>query len=216
MRTTRFPVKSIAAVVLLGVGAIADGCRSASQDEVIAAAAATTGAVAATTEAPVASDYTVYDLPSVWRDQRGDTIALRMLAGRVQVVAMVYTNCTVTCPLVMGALKRIEGSIPEAQRGRVGFVLVSLDPQRDTPGRLAEWAEQNRLDPNRWTLLSGSDDAVREFAATLDVRYQRQPDGEVAHTNGITVLDRTGALAHRQLSLEGTDKTSRAVRALLQ
>ena len=216
MRTTRCPLKSISAVALLGLSAVIDGCGRDAAGIVDTAAPAAAALAPATTAVPVVTDYSVYDLPSQWRNQRGDSLVLRTLAGRVQVVAMVYTNCKVTCPLVMGALKRIEGSLSAAQRDGVGFVLVSLDPERDTPGRLAEWAGQNRLDQTRWTLLAGSDDAVRELAATLDVRYQQQPDGEVAHTNGITVLDRTGALAHRQPSLEGTEKTARVVRALLE
>ena len=116
---------------------------------------------------------------------------------------MVYTSCEATCPLIVADLKRIEASIPAERRGDVGFVLVSLDPERDTPGRLAAWAAATELDPTRWTLLAGTDDAVRELAATLDVRYQRQPDGELAHTNGLTVLDPTGAVARARAMPRG-------------
>ena len=174
--------------------------------------AASESAVAA---APV-SDFSVYDLPSTWRDQRGDTLRLAALAGHVRVVAMAYTSCEATCPLIVADLKRVEASLPAERRGDVGFVLVSLDPERDTPGRLAEWAARTGLDPARWTLLAGADDAVRELAATLDVRYQRQPDGELAHTNGLTVLDSAGAVAHRQAGLGDTEATIRVLGELLR
>ena len=143
----------------------------------------------------------ILDLASTWRDQTGAERTLAELRGGVRVVALVYTSCRATCPLIVADLKRIEASLPAARRADVQFVLVSLDPARDTPGRLAEWAASTRLDPARWMLLAGSDDAVRELAATLDVRYQRQADGEMAHTNAITVLDAAGAIAHQQAGL---------------
>jgi hypothetical protein len=82
---------------------------------------------------------------------------------------------------------------------------------RDTPGRLAAWAAETRLDTTRWTLLSGSDDDVRELAATIDVRYQRQPGGEMAHTNAIVVLDARGVIAHQHSGLGSTSQSERAV-----
>jgi len=205
---------ALLAATLLAFGALASGCRP-SADDASAGDAAARDTAAPAAAAPAAG-YSLYDLPSVWRDQRGDTLRLPALAGKVRVLAMVYTSCQATCPLIVADLKRVERSLPADRRSDVGFVLVSLDPARDTPGRLAEWAEQTQLDPARWTLLSGDDEAVRELAATLDVRYQAQPDGELAHTNALTVLDATGAVAHRQLGLGDTRATVRATRALLR
>ena len=151
---------------------------------------------------PSAERWSVHDLASAWRDQAGAELRLGDLAGRVRVVAFVYTSCHTTCPLILRDLKAIEAALPAERRGDVGFVLVSIDPERDTPGRLAAWAADAKLDPSRWTLLSGTEDAVRELAVTLDVSYQALPDGEVAHTNDITVLDEHGVIAHRRAGLE--------------
>jgi protein SCO1/2 len=204
----RRPSPWFAFVAFAASGLLASGCRPAAGEA---------GGDTAAAAAPARADgYSLYDLPSAWRDQRGDVVRLPALAGKVRVVAMVYTSCQATCPLIVADLKRVERMLPPDRRDDVGFVLVSLDPERDTPGRLAEWAERTGLDPARWTLLSGDDEAVRELAATLDVRYQPQPDGELAHTNGLTVLDRAGGVAHRQLGLGDTDPTTRAVRSLLR
>jgi protein SCO1 len=201
------------AAALLASGALLTGCTPPPAGDAGASGAA--GASQTAVAAP-ASEYSLYDLPSAWRDQRGDSVRLPDLAGKVRVVAMVYTSCQATCPLIVAELKRVEGALAPEQRDSVGFVLVSLDPERDTPGRLAAWAAQTRLDPARWTLLAGDDDAVRELAASLDVRYQAQPDGELAHTNALTVLDRAGGIAHRQPGLGESDATVRALRALLR
>lgn len=209
----------VAAASLLAAAA----CSTA--ESAPAAAAATGSSTSVDTRAPLEADPAVaaslhglplYDLGSSWTTQQGDSIVLGDLAGRVRVVALVYTSCHGTCPLIVAELKRIEAAVPPGRVGEVGFVLVSLDPARDTPGRLARWATDNHLDQARWTLLNGSDGTVRELAATLGVRYQVQPDGEVAHANVITVLDAGGLVVHQQTTLgDGAIATSAIVNQLL-
>lgn len=190
------------------------GCTPAPRESTVASALHS--AAAGETAQPASGEFGIYELASRWSDQKGDSMQLGALAGRVRVVAMVYTSCAATCPLIIADLKRIESAIAPQQRDAIGFVLVSLDPWRDTPGRLAEWADKVALDPSRWTLLSGNDDSVRELAVVLDVRYQRQPDGELAHTNGLVVTDKAGRIAYRQIGLGGTDETIRVVQSLLR
>lgn len=147
------------------------------------------------------ADFSIYHAGSVWTDQHGERRALDDLAGRIQVVGMVYTSCTYACPRMMLDMKRIEGELPPELRDRVGFVLVSIDPERDTPERLAEYARGARLDPDRWTLLHGDAGDVLELAALLGVQYRRMTDGEFVHSNLLTVLDPAGRVIHRQLGL---------------
>ena len=154
----------------------------------------------------------VYNLTGEWWDAAADTAPLERLAGRPQVVAMVYTSCAQACPAIVAELKRIEAALGD-DAGHVGFVLASMDPARDTPEKLAEFARRARLDPARWTLLGAPDDDVLELAAVLGVQYRRLPDGEFTHSNILTVLDARGEIAHRQLGLgEETAATVEALR----
>jgi protein SCO1 len=157
--------------------------------------------------------YSLFHLDSEWQDQTGAVRKLESLGGRVQVLTMAYTYCGYACPRLIADMKRIEGSIDPNLAEDVGFVLVSIDPERDTPERLARFAADLHLDPARWTLLTGSPDAVLELAAVLGVRYARESDTEFGHTNLITVLTPTGEIAHRQLGVgEGVPATLDAVR----
>ena len=152
------------------------------------------------------SDFSLYHVESTWMDQNGTERELRSLAGRVQVVAMLYTNCAYACPRIMLDLKRIEGELGPEYGEDVGFVVVSIDPERDTPDRLAEFAAGSRLDPERWTLLTADPGDIRELAVLLGVQYRQTGPGEWVHSNLITVLDPAGEVIHRQLGL-GTDPT---------
>lgn len=154
---------------------------------------------------PEASDFSVYDLESRWADQAGQTRDLRSLAGRPQVLALVYTHCAHTCPAIVAEFKRMEAALP-AGPGAPGFVLVSIDPARDTPARLAEFASSARLDGPRWTLLTADDESVRELGALLRVRYRPEPGGEYSHANVYLVLDAEGRIVARQDGLGHPDR----------
>jgi protein SCO1/2 len=138
--------------------------------------------------------FSVYDLEGSWHDQSGTARSLASLRGAPVLLAMVYTHCTATCPLAVSELKRIAALEPN-----VRLVLVSLDPVRDDPERLARYAADRALDLSRWTLLTGSDANVRDLAATLSVRYRRVTADDLAHSNLITLLDREGRMV-RQVS----------------
>lgn len=159
------------------------------------------------------ADFSIYHAMSTWTDQRGERRPLDSLTGRVQVVGMVYTSCAYACPRMILDMKRIEGALGPDQD--VGFVIVTIDPERDTPERLAEYAKGARLDPDRWTLLHGADGDILELAALLGVQYRRMANGEFVHSNLLTVLDPMGQVAHRQMGL-GTDpaRTLEVIRQL--
>lgn len=144
------------------------------------------------------SGHSIYHLESRWWDQAGDTRHLASLGGRVQVVAMVYTHCAHTCPRILMEMKRIEAALDDAGREGFGFVLVSVDPERDAPGRLHAFAQSTRLEADRWTLMSGSDDAVLELATMLGIRVRRESATDFSHSNAMLVLDSGGEIVHRQ------------------
>lgn len=167
-------------------------------------------------EAPAAAapEFSVYDLESGWRDGEGAQRTLSSLEGRVQVMAMVYTHCTHTCPQIVVELKQLEAALSPRERARTGFVLVSLDPERDSPVQLKKFATSLRLDPAGWTLLTGDADGVRELAAVLGLRYRAEADAQISHSNAYLVLDAHGGIVHRQDGLgSGTAPVLARIRA---
>jgi protein SCO1/2 len=158
-------------------------------------------------------DFSVHELDATWLDQDGRPRTLSGFGGETVVLAMVYTSCTHTCPAIVAELKRIDAGLDPSARGRTRWVLVSLDPARDTPQRLREWAAAIRLDPARWTLLTGDDGSVRELAALIGIRYRTEANGDISHSNSYLVLDPAGRIVHRQNGL-GADGVAASLDAI--
>jgi protein SCO1 len=165
---------------------------------------------------PILSDYSLYDLDSEWWDQDGRTRTLASLGGRVQVLSMVYTNCGHSCPRILGEMKRLEADVDDLGFERIGFVLASLDAERDTPERLRGFAEDLWLDTERWTLLGAEAPQILELAAVLGIRYRKESETEYSHTNLIVVLSPDGQVAHRMGIGEGREEALAVIRALLE
>lgn len=104
-----------------------------------------------------------------------------------------------TCPTIVATMQNIEKQLPEEVLANTEFVLVSLTPNSDTPKVLKEFAEKRRLDPKRWTLLTGDKQDVRSLAMALNVRYKKSEDNEVAHSNVFTLLDEKGRIVFQEV-----------------
>jgi protein SCO1/2 len=117
-------------------------------------------------------------------------VTAETLQGRPAVLTFVYTSCHATCPVLLGRLQSLEREVP----GDVRYVAVTLDPERDTVGALAEHARQWRLGP-RWHLLTGEPETVRRLVAAFGIGWTRLSDGELAHENVVVLLDRAGRIA---------------------
>ena len=144
----------------------------------------------------------VYQLNSQWQNRDGRTINLAELAGKKQIVALIYTDCITACPVIVSDIKAIQDVLTPAQQQQTGFILVSLTPARDTPKIMRHFARKRNLNEH-WTLLSGHDDNVRTLAMTLNIQYMGLADGEIAHSNAISVLDEQGRLQFQQVGLPG-------------
>jgi protein SCO1/2 len=136
----------------------------------------------------------------VYSDMARD-VRLGVLHGKPQLVAMVFTSCEYACPIIVNDLKRIESALPENVRTNVGLLLISFDHERDTPKKLNDFRKRMELPMERWTLLRGDADDVRELAALLGVNYRKEARGQYAHSNVISLLNTNGEVVFQQSGL---------------
>ena len=150
-------------------------------------------------DSSVPSD-SVYQVGGTWLTENGQPIKLESLAGKPQVIALIFTGCSNACPIIVESMKRVENHTPKNLHNHVGFVLVSLTPDADSPKSLKAFAEKKGLSPN-WILLKGNNELVRALSNTLNSRYKVIKDGDVAHSNTVTLLNSRGQI---QVQASGT------------
>lgn len=148
------------------------------------------------------SDESLYLLDAVWSDQSAQPMQLVSLRGKPVILSMIFTRCGWACPTIVQDMKKIAGHLPEHVQNDVRYVLVSMDPERDTPDVLAGFARTHQLDAARWTLLRGESTNVRQLAALLGIRYRKESSGQFSHTNMITILNEEGEIVHVHRGLE--------------
>lgn len=153
-------------------------------------------AQAAPKAAPLPSD-SVYQLNAPLVDQQGRKLRLADKRGKVQLVSMFYTSCKFICPLIIDSGKAIERSLTPAEQKKLGILLISMDPRRDSPDKLTIVFNKRKLDPSRWTLASPKPDDVRAIAGVLGIRYRQLEDGEFNHTSALVLLDANGRILAR-------------------
>lgn len=162
------------------------------------------------------SGESVYQLTSSWTSQNNEHLKLSHFRDKIVIAAMVFTHCESACPRIVADMQRIESSFTEKELGQIGFLLISMDPERDTPARLTEFAEVHKLN-SRWTLICSDPDATMEIANVLGVKVKKLENGGFDHSNIIFVFDREGVLVKQQngFAVE-QEETIGAIRAFIQ
>jgi protein SCO1 len=118
----------------------------------------------------------------------------RTLRGSLVLVYFGYTSCPDVCPTTLTYVASALRSL-DARAAGVRVLFVSVDPARDTPARLAEYAAY--FDP-RIVGLTGTDDELATVAARYGASFSRAPpdaygDYAVSHSGSIYVRDQRGA-----------------------
>lgn len=151
-------------------------------------------------EKPI-SDMSIYNLPDKWTNQNGENIELKDYKGNVLVMVMIYTSCKAACPRLVADMRNIEQQISNKQKENVKFILVSIDPEVDTPERLKEFSIENEMTNNHWVFLRSNEDQTREFAAVLAVNYKKISPIDFSHSNIISVFNKEGEMVYQQEGL---------------
>jgi protein SCO1/2 len=85
--------------------------------------------------------------------QNGAAFDSRSLDGKIWVADFIFTNCTGPCPRMTSQMHSVQKNF--AGNAGVKFVSFSIDPLRDTPAALTEYAAKFHADSSQWTFLTG-------------------------------------------------------------
>ena len=118
-------------------------------------------------------------------DQSGAPFAPERLAGRVWIADFVFTRCPDVCPRMTERLVKVQRTLGE----RVNLVSVSVDPEYDTPERLAAFARANGAESPRWHFLTGDSRHVQQAVLRgFNVAFSRESEDIATLTHGVHVV----------------------------
>ena len=174
-----FLVLTMVAVVGRGMWAGRDDSRAVS-------------GISLSTDAPMEDGLPVlYDAPRfALTDQDGKAFDSEQLKGRVWVAAFIFTNCPQACPMMTQKMAALQKAVPSKN---VKLVSFSVDPERDTPEVLKQYARRFNADESRWHFLTGRKDDM--FAAAAGMKLSASPaqgDVPIQHAEHFLLVDAKG------------------------
>jgi cytochrome oxidase Cu insertion factor (SCO1/SenC/PrrC family) len=135
-------------------------------------------------------------------DQDGRPVSLRTFEGRTLVLNFIFTHCVVACHTQVKSLNAVRAALPPDIRARVQFLSVSIDPSRDTPETLRQYARTMGIDDPDWRFATMSPNHVAQIVRAFGVKRELLPDGQMDHTLMVILFDAKGQLVQRYARAE--------------
>jgi cytochrome oxidase Cu insertion factor (SCO1/SenC/PrrC family) len=130
-------------------------------------------------------------------ERSGQPVSRQDLLGKVWVASFIFTCCNQSCPQVSSTMSELHERLASEQDLR--FVSFSVDPERDTPEVLRDYAKGFNADGQRWLFLTGKQDDLYSLIRDnfhLGVEQNqgaaRTPGNEVTHSSRLMLVDRRG------------------------
>jgi protein SCO1/2 len=133
--------------------------------------------------------------------QDGNHVSLRDYRGRVVAVTFIFASCTDTCPLLTDTMARVQDKLGPTFGSKIAFVSITVDPERDTPEVLRQYAQNFGADLKGWAFLTGDPIAIREVERKYGIVAKKTASGDVDHTILTSLIDPNGKLRVQYLGV---------------
>ena len=133
--------------------------------------------------------------------QDGATVSLGDFRGKTVAVTFIFASCTDTCPLLTDKLARVQDKLGPRFGKDIVFVSITVDPERDTPEILKDYAESYGADPAGWYFLTGAPSAIAKVLRGYGIYARKTPSGDVDHTFLTSLIDSGGRLRVQYLGV---------------
>jgi protein SCO1/2 len=175
--------------------------------------------------------------PFTLTDQLERPVSSGMFRGKIVIANFIYTSCTDICPLLSTQMQSLQERLRQENLlgNQVQLLSFSVDPARDTPAVLRNYAERHKADPDAWRFLTGPEETVKPLIVDgfhLGVQALPPPTAtsgahshsaasleeyEVMHSGRFALIDQQGHIRTyydgRELDLE---RVLRDIHALLR
>ena len=127
-------------------------------------------------------------------NQDGKPFGSSNLAGKIWIADFIYSTCPGPCPMISTRMSEMQKPLEKTD---VHFVSFTVDPDKDTPERLREYAGQLRAEPGRWDFLTGPKSEIYNLSLNgfkLAAAARSGENPEPLHSTRMILVDRHGQI----------------------
>jgi protein SCO1/2 len=124
-------------------------------------------------------------------ERSGNQIGLKHLRGTIWIADFIYTSCQDTCPLQTAEMVRLQEDFA-SQKG-IKLLSFSVDPEKDTPEVLTQYADRYNADADRWLFLTGEREEIKSLVQNgfrLSAVTASPDNGVILHSPRFVLIDR--------------------------
>jgi cytochrome oxidase Cu insertion factor (SCO1/SenC/PrrC family)/cytochrome c2 len=106
------------------------------------------------------------NLPVITQDGKVLNFYDDVIKNKIVLISFIYTNCPDLCPLTTARITQVEDRLGDMMGRDIFFVSMTVDPERDTPEKLKEFATAFGVGPG-WLFLTGKPEDIRRINSSL-------------------------------------------------
>lgn len=129
-------------------------------------------------------------------ERSGRKLPLSDLKRKVWIADFIFTNCGGSCPIMSSTMASLQEQLKNINN--IVFVSFTVDPERDSPQALSEYAELYRASPSRWLFLTGEKEKLNylthdgfHLAVAADSGSTVEP---IVHSTLFVLVDKQGVI----------------------
>jgi len=130
-------------------------------------------------------------------DQDGQRLTNEDMRGKLVLYNLTYTNCMQPCPQTSQVMKDVLARLPELESNGipVELVTISIDPQRDSPQALQDYAAGLNADTSRWHFVTGPLERLKwVIGGGFQVYFDHKENGRIVFDPAFMLVDGMGIL----------------------
>lgn len=133
------------------------------------------------------------NIPLVAHDGRSVRFFDDLIKDKVVAINFIYTNCPDACPLETAMLLDVQEILGDRIGRDVFLYSITIDPERDTPEVLRQYAEKFKIGPG-WLFLTGKDADITLLRRKLGLLGEGSPSNDLKDHNLSLIIgnQRTG------------------------
>lgn len=147
-------------------------------------------------------DWPMADFSAV--NQDNEQVGLSDMKGKIWLANFVFTNCDTVCPPMTANMAKVQQKMAEEKIEGVRIVSFSVDPTRDKPETLKEFAAKFQADHSNWDFLTGyTQDDVKALAKSFKTLAEAEPGSDqFIHDTKIFLINEEGIIVKGYNGLE--------------